>query len=51
MTKGGWIGHTYGDIVSLLPRSEVLDGLDVRVNGTSLAISLGAIENWVKKIH
>ena len=35
-TNGGWIGHTFKDIKSACPNSEVKDGINIRFDGVHL---------------
>ncbi len=35
-TNGGWIGHTFKDIKSACPNSDVKDGINIRFDSDSL---------------
>lgn len=35
-TNGGWIGHTFKDIKSACPNSDVKDGINIRFDGNHL---------------
>lgn len=50
-TNGGWLGHTFKDIVKACPQAVIENGLNIKFNGIRLETPLSDIQNWAHSIR
>ncbi len=48
-TNGGWIGHTFEDIIKACAGADVKDGLNVYFSANKLKTSENKIKSWIKQ--
>lgn len=49
-TNGGWIGHTFEDVKTACPSSDVQKSISIRFHGARLSTSEEDIDKWIDNI-
>ena len=49
-TNGGWIGHTFRDVMTACAGADVKKGLDIRFDEDHMRTSIAEINRWAEQI-